>query len=159
MPFLTYFFTSEIADIFHKFMFGIGIVSLRVSVYPTSVEIGILHSQLKQFSLCSTVIGMTLVSPVTLYSPSMIGSCAFIILGLYAVSNFYALVVRGHMLTYPCQSHSWGTKALMNWCSHSSLNFLPHQGLRAHEVGLLGMRYEFSPLVWLPIYLALIPLH
>ena len=99
-------FTSEIADIFHKFMFGIDIVSLRVSVYPTSVESGVLHSYLIQFSLCSTVTGMTLVSLVTLYSPSMIGSCAFIILGLYAVSNFYALVVRGHMLTYPCQSLS-----------------------------------------------------
>ena len=37
-------FTSDIADIFHKFPFGLVIASLRVSDSPASVEIDVLHA-------------------------------------------------------------------------------------------------------------------
>ena len=78
---------SDISENFHKCPIGLDIASLRVSVSPASVDIYVFHPhQISSYS-CSTTIIMTLVSQVTLYFPSMIGSCAFVIVGLYAVSN------------------------------------------------------------------------
>ena len=38
------FFTSDIAGIFNKYPFGLVVFSLRVSGYPVSVEIYVLHA-------------------------------------------------------------------------------------------------------------------
>ena len=75
-------FTSEIADIYHKCPFDLVIAFLRDSGSPLYVEIDIPNEHWILLSLCSTI-GMNLLSPVTLYSPSMAGFCILGIVGLY----------------------------------------------------------------------------
>ena len=75
-------FTSEFADICHKFPFGLVIASLRVSGSLYSIEIDALHDHWISSFLCYTRIGMNLVSPVTLYSPLMNILCIIGIFGL-----------------------------------------------------------------------------
>ena len=55
----------DIADIYNKLPFGLVIVYLRVSGCPYSVEIDVLHEHWILSFLCS-MIGMTLLSPITL---------------------------------------------------------------------------------------------
>ena len=82
------FFTSEIADIFHIYPFGLVISSFDLSGPPVSVEIDVSHAHWINSSSCSTKIGITLVYLVTLYFTSMTGSCIIGIVWLYEVSNF-----------------------------------------------------------------------
>ena len=56
--------------------------SLMVSGYPAFIEIDELRAHWISSSSCYKMIGMTLVSVVTFYFISMIGSCAFFIVGL-----------------------------------------------------------------------------
>ena len=72
---------SDTAENFHKCLIGLDIVSLRVSGYPAYLKIDVFHTHWILSSLCSTI-GMTLVSPVILYFPSIICPCSFILVGL-----------------------------------------------------------------------------
>ena len=65
--------TSEIADMFHKFLFGLDIASMSISIYPAPVEIDLLHAYLISSSLCSAAIGMNIVSLFNFCLTSMIG--------------------------------------------------------------------------------------
>ena len=57
---------------------------------PASEESYVLHAKWFLYYLCSTIIGMTLVSPFTLYLPSTNGSCIIGIVGLYKASNVFS---------------------------------------------------------------------
>ena len=81
--------TSDIADIFHRFSFGLVIASLRVSDSTASVEKDVLIAHYISSSSLSTI-GITLVSPLTLQMPAMNGFCILVIVGLYNVSSFFS---------------------------------------------------------------------
>ena len=85
-------FTSEIAKISHKLPFGLDVDSLRVSGYPVSIEMFVSWAHLISSSFCSTTTRTTLVSLVTFHLPSMIGSYAFVIVGLYLVADLLSAI-------------------------------------------------------------------
>ena len=69
-------------------MFGLVLASLRVSGSPDSIEIEVLHTHWISLSSFYMMIGMNLVSTVTLYFPRMTGLCILGIVIYYEVSNF-----------------------------------------------------------------------
>ena len=86
------YLSSILFTLVHSWLFKCPFVlvmgSSRVSGSLAFVEIDLLRDHWISYSLCSTMMGMNLVPPVTFNFPLITGSCIIGIVRLYKVSNF-----------------------------------------------------------------------